>query len=115
VLKDVLKIISEYKQTPFLGVLKLLGPENKNYLSFPLEGYTLAIDFKINHNLFSLINILDKKIISHGGRIYLTKDALMSKEIFRMCYPKWNEFQQIREKYKAIKKFSSYQSIRLGL
>jgi decaprenylphospho-beta-D-ribofuranose 2-oxidase len=114
-LKDVLKIISEYKQTPFLGVLKLLGPENKNYLSFPLEGYTLAIDFKINHNLFSLINILDKKIISHGGRIYLTKDALMSKEIFRMCYPKWNEFQQIREKYKAIKKFSSYQSIRLGL
>jgi decaprenylphospho-beta-D-ribofuranose 2-oxidase len=115
ILKEVIKTISEYNQTPFLGVLKIFGSENENYLSFPLEGYTLALDFKFNRDLLKLINVLDKKIINNGGRIYLAKDALMSKETFRACYPKWNLFEEVRSKYKAIGKFSSLQSIRLGL
>ena len=115
VLKEILNIITEYNQTPFLGVLKIFGPKNKNYLSFPIEGYSLALDFKINNNLFSLIDILDKKIIKNGGRIYLTKDSLMSEETFKICYPEWQIFQSIRSKYKVIEKFSSYQSRRLGL
>jgi hypothetical protein len=55
------------------------------------------------------------RIINNGGRIYLTKDTLMNKETFRSCYPKWNLFEKVRAKYKAIGKFSSHQSIRLGL
>ena len=50
VLKEILNIISEYNQLPFLGVLKIFGDKNKNYLSFPMEGYTLALDFKVNFN-----------------------------------------------------------------
>jgi hypothetical protein len=96
-------------------VLKLLGPQNKNYLSFPMEGYCLALDFKIYNNLLQLINILDKIIIDNGGRIYLAKDTLMDKNTFRICYPNWNKFQEIRSKYKAIGKFTSLQSKRLGL
>ena len=115
VLKKILDTINEYDQTPFLAVLKILGPQNKNYLSFPMEGYTLALDFKVSHGLLKLISVLDKVVAHNGGRIYLTKDAIMSKEIFRECYSKWEEFEQIRSKYKAIGKFISHQSLRLGL
>lgn len=115
ILKKILDIINEYDQTPFLAVLKILGPQNKNYLSFPMEGYTLALDFKVSHGLLKLISVLDKVVALNGGRIYLTKDAIMSKEIFRECYSKWEEFEQIRSKYKAIGKFISHQSLRLGL
>jgi FAD/FMN-containing dehydrogenase len=115
ILKEILKIISEHNQTPFLGVLKIFGSQNENYLSFPQEGYTLALDFKVNQDLLRLISVLDKKIINNSGRIYLTKDTLMNKETFRSCYPKWNLFEKVRAKYKAIGKFSSHQSIRLGL
>jgi len=115
ILKKILDIINEYDQTPFLAVLKILGPQNNNYLSFPMEGYTLALDFKVSHGLLKLISVLDKVVALNGGRIYLTKDAIMSKEIFRECYSKWEEFEQIRSKYKAIGKFISHQSLRLGL
>ena len=115
VLKEILNTILIYNQNPFLAVLKVLGPENKNYLTFPSEGYTLALDFKFNYDLLKLIRLLDKKIIHNGGRIYLAKDSLMSKNTFKLCYPKWDKFQQIRAKYKAINKFSSNQSRRLGL
>jgi decaprenylphospho-beta-D-ribofuranose 2-oxidase len=50
-----------------------------------------------------------------GGRIYLAKDALMSEATFKKTYPRWNEFETIREKYFALGKFSSNQSKRLGL
>lgn len=115
ILNKILDIVNEYNQVPFLAVLKILGPENKNYLSFPMEGYTLALDFKVSKNLLKLISILDNVIISNGGRIYLTKDTIMNKEIFRQSYPRWEKFEIIRDRYKAIGKFSSQQSVRLGL
>lgn len=115
VLKKILHKISEENCPPFLAVLKLFGPQNENYLSFPLQGYSLALDFKIYNNLIQLINILDKIVIENGGRIYLTKDTLMNKKTFRICYPEWEMFQKIRAKYNAIGKFTSLQSIRLGL
>jgi len=115
IINKILDIVNEYNQIPFLAVLKILGPENKNYLSFPMEGYTLALDFKVSKNLLKLISILDNVIISNGGRIYLTKDTIMNKEIFRRSYPQWEKFEVIRDRYKAIGKFSSQQSVRLGL
>jgi len=115
VLKEILNIISEYNQLPFLGVLKKFGAKNENYLSFPMEGYTLALDFKVNFNLLSLISALDKKVTNYGGKIYLTKDTLMTEKTFKACYPEWEVFQNVRAKYKVIEKFSSFQSRRLGL
>lgn len=115
ILKKILNLIKDHNQIPFLAVLKMLGSQNKNYLSFPTEGYTLALDFKVSDSVLKLINILDKVVVDNGGKIYLTKDAIMSKETFRKCYPQWEEFQQIRSKYKATGKFVSQQSLRLGL
>ena len=50
-----------------------------------------------------------------GGRIYLTKDSLMTEDIFKKTYKNWEQFQSVREKYGAIGIFCSDQSRRLGL
>ena len=98
-----------------LAVLKLFGAANQNYLSFPMEGYTLALDFKIERKLFSLLDELDGIILAHGGRIYLAKDVRMSQAVFRKSYVQWEKFSEIREQYAMNRKFNSLQSIRLGV
>jgi len=114
-LKKLIKVISDNNMNPFLAVLKIFGEKNKNYLSFPMSGYSLALDFKISKNIFTFVKILDSFISDMGGKIYLTKDGLMTEEIFKKTYPQWQEFEYVRQKYRAIGKFASNQSKRLGL
>jgi decaprenylphospho-beta-D-ribofuranose 2-oxidase len=114
-LKQILVAIVESGKGSFLAVLKAFGRANENYLSFPVEGYTLALDFKMSLTTIELINRLDKMVVSMGGKIYLTKDALMSEETFKTTYPQWEEFEEVRARFEAIGKFSSNQSKRLGL
>jgi decaprenylphospho-beta-D-ribofuranose 2-oxidase len=99
----------------FLAVLKLFGPQNHNYLSFPMEGYTLALDFKIQPRLFPLLDQLDRMVLDHGGRLYLTKDVRMSADTFTKGYPQWEKFKTVRTEYGALEKFNSLQSKRMGL
>jgi decaprenylphospho-beta-D-ribofuranose 2-oxidase len=99
----------------FLGVLKLLGPANGNLLSFPRQGYTLALDFKIEKRLFPFLKELDRVVLDHDGRLYLAKDVRMSRETFRRGYPRWQEFAVLRESYGLQEKFNSQQSRRLGV
>lgn len=114
-LKQILNVIVKSGNGSFLAVLKVFGKANANYLSFPIEGYTLALDFKLSTKAIDLIKELDSMVIAMGGRIYLTKDALMSEVTFKKTYSQWQEFEQVRARYGAIGKFSSCQSKRLGL
>jgi len=114
-LKSILNEISNSGKGSFLAVLKLYGKENRNYLSFPLEGYSLALDFKIEKGLFELLNKLDEIVLKHKGRIYLSKDVRVSKEVFEKGYPQINKFREIRKKYKLNEVFSSLQSKRVGI
>ena len=75
----------------------------------------MALDFKANPAVFNLLNELDKMVLNQGGRVYLAKDARMSEATFKEAYPRWQEFEEVRAKYKAIGKFASIQSHRLGL
>jgi FAD/FMN-containing dehydrogenase len=111
----VLQKITASRRGSFLSVLKACGPANKNPLSFPIEGYSLALDFKIEAGLFELLNQLDEIVLHYGGRIYLTKDVRMSESTFKQSYPQWQTFETIRKHYGADKKFHSLQSQRLGL
>ena len=114
-LTEILKRIGGAGLGSFLGVLKLFGPENDNLLSFPLQGCTLALDFKIDAQLFPFLDELDRVVLDHGGRLYLTKDVRMSAETFRRGYPRWEEFALLRERYGLKTKFNSRQSRRLGV
>jgi len=114
-LKKIFKTINDNNEFSSLAILKLLGKENNNYLSFPMEGLTLALDFKFSNSIMKLTKLLDEMIVDMNGKIYLAKDSLMSENIFKKIYLKWNEFEKVRYKYSAIGKFSSTQSRRLGL
>lgn len=114
-LESILNEISKSGKGSFLAVLKLYGKENENFLSFPMEGYSLALDFKIEDGVFDLLDRLDKIVLKYGGRIYLAKDSRVKREVFEAGYPKVEKFREIRKMYEMDKKFKSLQSQRLGL
>ena len=114
-MREILTRISTSGKGSFLSVLKKLGPANRNLLSFPLEGYTLALDFKFEPSTLALLDELDSIVLAHGGRLYLAKDARMSQEVFRRSYPHWEDMARIRAETGADRLFNSLQSRRLGL
>lgn len=115
VMKRILSQIVNSKRGSFLAVLKSFGPGNNNPLSFPMEGYTLALDFKIQKSLFPFLEKLDQEVLAAGGRVYLTKDVRMSADTFAKSYPRLDEFLAVRKKYHADGVFYSEQSKRLGI
>ena len=114
-MRKLLTEISNSGEGSFLAVLKQFGTGNENFLSFPIEGYTLALDFKASEAAIKTVKKLEAMVLEVGGRLYLTKDAVMQENTFKATYPNWEKFEAIREQYGAIGKFSSNQSKRLGL
>ena len=99
----------------FLTVLKKMGAQNENFLSFPLDGYTLTLDFKYEPSLFTLLDTLDEIVMAHAGRLYLAKDARMTETTFKQGYPDWKKFMKVRNQVDPQNLFASKQSHRLGL
>lgn len=100
-LGELLDAINKSGQGSFLAVLKLFGKNNRNaYNSFPIEGYTLALDFKVNSKLADLVMELDGIVKKHQGRLYLAKDAMSKREGFEYFQPfgseKFDSSQQQR-------------------
>lgn len=114
-LEEILTAIADSGKGSFLAVLKLYGKANENWLSFPMEGYSLALDFKIEKGLFELLDRLDEIVLRYKGRIYLTKDVRVSKETFEQGYPDIEKFRQFRKDQKMDSKFRSLQSQRVGI
>ena len=114
-MRKLLTEIAKSGQASFLAVLKQFGKANDNLLSFPTEGYTLALDFKLTMSAIKTLHKLDNIVADMGGKVYLSKDAVMRETTFKKTYPKWQEFELIRQSYGAIGRFSSEQSKRLGL
>jgi decaprenylphospho-beta-D-ribofuranose 2-oxidase len=113
-LNELLSRIATSGAGSFLSTLKLLGP-GRGMLSFPIEGYTLALDFRADPASLALLSELDAIVASHNGRIYLAKDARMHAETVREGYPALDEFEMVRGRTDPGRKFASMQSRRLGL
>lgn len=111
---DILTRINKKGLGSFLAVLKLFGKQ-ESLFSFPMEGYTLALDFPVRKGLFEFLDELDNAVMDYGGRLYLTKDARMKAEVFWNSYPNVTRFSEIIRKYNAGFKFRSLQSDRLLL
>jgi len=110
-LLEILDAIQDSGQGSFLAVLKLFGERNPlAFNSFPIQGYTLALDFKIQKDLPDLIARLDSLVMKFGGRVYLAKDAFSSPGVFSyfrdVKSPKFESNQYRRlfaERYSAAK------------
>ena len=111
---ELLKEIDNSKVSSFLSVLKRFGKQNSKF-SFPMEGYTLALDFPVNEDTLHLLDKLDEITLKFGGRFYLAKDARMKKEIFKKSDSRIKEFVDFRNENECDKNFISCQSSRLEL
>ena len=96
--------------------LKLFGPVGEGLLSFPMEGYTLALDFPLRPGTPALLTTLNEITHRYGGRVYLAKDAHCTSERVRQGYRHHEMFNTIRtESANLSSKFVSALSRRLAL
>jgi FAD/FMN-containing dehydrogenase len=114
-LKELLTRLARSRRASFLAVLKRFGKSNPGLLSFPIEGYTLALDLPVADGLIPLLHELDRIVLNYGGRIYLAKDAVMTSQTFAAMYPKLEQFRTIKRKLDPRGLFSSTQARRLGI
>ena len=94
--REVFKEISKSGQGSFLGVLKTFGDiPAKGMMSFPMEGITLALDFRNQgEKTLKLFSRLDKIVNEVDGRLYIAKDTRLPKNLFEKFYPSFNKFKQ---------------------
>ncbi len=112
---EILDFISKKNEGSFLAVLKLFGAQKENFIRFPKEGYTLALDFKIHKGLWAFLDQLDNLVDKHGGRVYLTKDVRMHNDFFFRSYPEAANFKNKLNVLQSQNKISSLQSERLKI
>jgi hypothetical protein len=96
---EMLQEIGRSGQGSFLAVLKTFGNrESLGLLSFAQPGVTLALDFpNKGAQTLKLFERLDQIVSEAKGRIYLAKDARMSRSLFESGYPRFQELLNYRD------------------
>ena len=95
-------------------MIKDCGPESDAYLSFPLEGTTLALDLPYRGPATeALVHELNAVVIAAGGRVYLAKDAVTRAEDFARMVPRLDQWRRIRDAWDPERRFRSAQSVRV--
>jgi FAD/FMN-containing dehydrogenase len=113
-LAEMLDRIAKRGGSSFLAVLKKLNA-GSGTMSFPMPGYTLALDFPIDRDLFSFLDELDKFVVAAGGRLYLAKDARQSRTTFEAGYLDLPRFREIRRTIDPKGKIKSRLAERIGI
>lgn len=113
-LERLLDAIASAGAGSFLAVLKRFGAEASG-LSFPMPGYTLALDFPISRRTLALLDRLDGITLDHGGRFYLAKDSRMRADTLTRADGRVEAFRRMRDEARCSEHFQSAQSKRLSL
>jgi decaprenylphospho-beta-D-ribofuranose 2-oxidase len=98
-----------------LNVLKRFGPGDAGPLSFPMPGWTLAVDIPVGRGLDRLFAELDDLVLGAGGRLYLAKDSRMSADTLAASYPRLDDFRAVRARVDPDGMFRSDLARRLAL
>ena len=114
-LRTILDRLARSGRASFLAVLKRFGDAGNGLLSFPLRGYTLALDIPVARGLVPFLHELDRMTLDYGGRIYLAKDAALRAEDFGAMYPKLDSFRAIQRKLDPQRLLSSSLARRLRI
>ena len=99
-----------------VAVLKRFGPADAGFLSFPIPGWTLALDFPARTpGLARLLDWLDERVAQAGGRVYLAKDSRVAPATLAAMYPRRTELAEVRRRVDPEGRLSSDLARRLGL
>ena len=114
--RDILDLMKQYKVVSFLGVLKKFGAADHSLLGFPELGWTVAIDVPAGKTEF-IIELQNQLsiLVEKKGRVYLTKDSILSKDHFQQMYPNYKEWILIKKEMDPQGFWASDQGRRLGL
>jgi decaprenylphospho-beta-D-ribofuranose 2-oxidase len=100
----------------YLAVLKDFGAENDAPLSFPMAGWTLAMDLPRGApSLERLLRDFDELVAGAGGRVYLAKDGRLRPDAIAAMYPRLDQWRAIRDQADPERRWRSDLGLRTGL
>ncbi len=111
----VLERLTASRRASFLAVLKQFGAANQAPLSFPIPGFTLALDIPVNDGTAEFVGQLNALALQYGGRVYLAKDAVLDAPTLSAMYPRAAEFVALARKLDPEGRISSSLARRVGL
>lgn len=115
VLREMLAQIGTSRLASPLAVLKKMGKGRSGYMSFPMEGYTLAVDFPNKDGASELISELIDMVCDAGGRIYFAKDGIATPGQIADMYPDHNTWAKAVAKADPTRAYETDLVRRLGL
>ena len=115
VLHDLVERLVSLRRGSFLAVLKRMGESSPGLLSFPMAGWTIAVDLANDPTLCRALDELDCLVASAKGRIYLAKDSRARFDVINRMYPELDAFRRVKQELDPQGVFQSDLSRRLRL
>jgi decaprenylphospho-beta-D-ribofuranose 2-oxidase len=115
-LRTIIELFAASGAPSFLAVLKRFGPADAAPLSFPMPGWTLALDLPAaTSGLAELLDGVDRLVADAGGRLYLAKDARLDPGWLTAMYPRLDEWRATRDRLDPDRRMMSDLARRLDL
>lgn len=98
----------------YFAVIKRMG-YSPAPMSYPLDGYSILMDFPLRQGLQEFLNEIDQIVIRNSGKVFLAKDGRISAAAFQKMYTNLEWWLKIKNVVDPQELFSSDMSRRLLL